>query len=618
MARICLVRPLLSPTDFNGYPLNLLILAAALREAGHEPVIRDYDFLKEIDPSWGDDSFAARAAADIAATGCQYVGITAMCSNYVLAVDLAKELKKLAPELHLTFGGPHVSLCPSETLARYGVIDTAVVGEGEVTFPELIEALETGAPLDEVRGICYRRDGKPVLTKHRPLLHDLSQSPRPAYDLVDMQAYLNLAKDTYLEIYAGSGCPFTCTFCSTSLVWERKYRVMTQLRIVDEIEYLHETYGATCFNLIHDNLTVNKPFIHGIAAEIKARGLTIRWGFSSRIDTLDEETAKIVSEAGCDYIFFGVESASERIQKTMGKRLKLSMIHEAMQYCFRYGIRPTTSFILGFPNEEQEDIEATVRLAYRCKVGGGWRSFINLLSPYTGTALMRESQDRLTLDLDHINTTMVRYLYERHFDEIREDSYLYANYYFLDYSDSYLKASDYSNLVDFFTICLFKYPYTISCLINDHHISPVEVFRRFEAQIRGLTPEDRDKIRILIHPHDLFALCPDADPQTLLSALRYDQAILAASQAEGVRVLYKGTLQLAIGSQEYNIDRPLTGADTRRFLLSHENGEIATYELDAFSSLALQAQGVPVFCPEHEPMPISELSLLFSSGVDHI
>lgn len=601
MAKICLVRPLLSPTNFNGYPLNLLVLASALRAAGHTPVIRDYDFLKEVEPAWATDQFAAQAAEDIVATDCAFVGITALCSNYVLAMDLAREIKRRAPHVHITMGGPHVSLCPVETLERYPVIDTVVVGEGEVTYPELVSTVERAADLEAVLGAGFRRDGQVVMSLPRPLLKDLNLSPRPAYDLIDMAAYLRIVGDEYLEIYAGSGCPFTCTFCSTSIVWERKYRVMAEERIVGEMELLYQMYGARRFNLIHDNLTVNKPFLHRIAQLIQERNLPIRWGFSSRIDTLDESTAQKVAGAGCDYIFFGVESASETIQRTMRKRLKLAAIHDALRYCIENGIRPTTSFILGFPDEHLDDIEETIRLAYRCKTAGSRRSFINLLSPYTGTPLMLQSYGKLVLDRQYVNSSMIRYLSERHFAEIEADPYIYANYYFPDYAGSFLSGPEYSNLVDFYTICLFKYPFTITYLICDSGVSPLDVFRYFESSIARLTAEERDRISLVITDEDLQVLAPRAEQYALISALRYDESILAASGAEGTRVLYQGAVQLPVQSGPALLQQPVTAPGLRHCLHVNVRGEISTYAVEPLAFLVLRAQGLLSFsagdCP---------------------
>src|ERR1700741_3936381 len=165
MAKICLVRPLLSATDFNGYPLNLLILASALRNAGHTVEICDYDYLKEIDGRWANEGFARRAAADVLAHSPDFVGITSMCSNYVLALDLAEELKASSPTTHITFGGPHVSLCARETLDRHHYVDTAVIGEGEITYLALIECVENDGDLAAVPGLAFRNEGRTIVTE---------------------------------------------------------------------------------------------------------------------------------------------------------------------------------------------------------------------------------------------------------------------------------------------------------------------------------------------------------------------------------------------------------------------------------------------------------------------
>lgn len=152
---ICLVRPLISPNEMSGFPVELLILATCLRSHGYRVSINDYDFMKEIDVTWKKKgNFAKRAALDVVNTGCTYVGITTMCSNYVLAADLAYEIKRLNPNIHITFGGPQATMCPKETLEQYPQIDTVVIGEGEVTYLELINRLELGQPLEGVLGVA--------------------------------------------------------------------------------------------------------------------------------------------------------------------------------------------------------------------------------------------------------------------------------------------------------------------------------------------------------------------------------------------------------------------------------------------------------------------------------
>ncbi len=590
MAQVCLVRPLLAPTEFNGYPLNLLILASSLRGAAHEVVIRDYDYLKEIDSTWTNRGFAKRAAEDLLRCNPDFVGITALCSNYVLALDLAEEIKSLSPRTHITLGGPHVSLCARETLDTYWYIDTAVIGEGEVTYPELINSVELHKGLSAVKGIAFRNNGKAVLTPPRPLLSDLNQSPRPAYDLVDIPSYLTKAKSTYLEVYAGSGCPFRCTFCSTSIVWERKYRTMSAQRVVLEMKEVNARYKATSFNLIHDNLTTDKKFIREIATLITESGLRVRWGFSSRIDTLDFPTAQAAANAGCDYVFFGVESGSSRIQTTMKKGLKLRKIYETLEHCTSCGISPATSFILGFPDEQLEDIGSTVRLAFKCKMLGARRSFINLLSAYTGTPVMEENKGKLTFAMESVNSTMTAFLEEKHFDVVRSDPYIFANYYSLEYSASPLSAKDYSGLVDFYTICLFKYPCLVSFLINDAEVDPVLLFRNFEERISRLSASERNNLAIEISVDDLHDYATSENARSLSSAMCFDQAVSLADSKVGRGVIYSGDVRIIGDGPIARLDHM---ADTRHYLLHSTGNAVLGSEVTAEHGHLYEVQGVP-------------------------
>lgn len=591
---VCLVRPLLSPTDFNGYPLNLLILASALRHAGHFVHICDYDFLKEGDPSWAAGGFAKRAARHILEYGPSFVGITALCSNYVLALDLAEELKAMSTTVHVTLGGPHVSLCARETLERHPYIDTAVIGEGEVTYPELIRCLEEHADLPSIPGIAFRRGDTIVRNPPRPLLPDLNASPRPAYDLVDVSAYVAAAVGDYLEVYAGSGCPFTCTFCSTSIVWARKYRTMTPERIVDEMQTL-SSYGAPAFSLVHDNLTTNKPFVARIAALIRERGLRVRWGFSSRIDTIDLDTIRTVAAAGCDYVFFGVESGSAKTQKSMRKRLKLDRILEVVEACIDHGIAPATSFILGFPDEDLEDVAATIRLAFTCRVLGARRSFINLLSAYTGTPIMEQHQAGLSFRRETANSTMVSFLEEKHYRHIEADRFIFANYYSLDYSNSPLDAGEYLDIVDFYTICLFRYRYVISYLINDLTVDPTALFRSLRPRVRSLTVQGRNNLDFVLTYDDVRLHAGAEHAEIARALLLFDQAAWLVATTESDGLIFSGPLRIGNGTFRTNL---VPDGTTRHYLLKFANGEMYAHELDPGLSQLYELQGMHALrCP---------------------
>jgi radical SAM superfamily enzyme YgiQ (UPF0313 family) len=593
MARVCLIRPLLSPTDFNGYPLNLLILAAALRAENHAVVICDFDFLKEVDASWRAPGFSRRAAAYVAQQTPDFIGITSMCSNYALALDLAQELKSLLPASHITFGGPHVSLCARRTVDLYHQVDTAVIGEGERTYCELIAALEQSRDIAVIPGIAYRSSTEVVQTCGRPLMPRLSDSPRPAYDLIDMGAYAVAAKGSYFEIYAGSGCPFKCSFCSTSIVWQRKYRTMDVSRIAEEINTLHAESGATAFNLIHDNLTSNKKFVRELAAEIRARCPSgIRWGFSSRIDTIDERTIRMVADAGCDYIFFGVESGSEKIQKSMGKKLKLSHLSRVVSQCLQNGIQPATSFILGFPNETHVDVAATISLAFKCRLAGVRRSFLNLLSPYTGTPVMEASAHALVYDATAVNTSMAEYLEPHHYEQIRADPVTFANYYALDYANSPFTAAEFRDMVDLFNVGLFKYRFLFGYLINGIALDPILIFQSLRGRLAALGIADRNHLSLQLGRSDIYRLLGPECADTAVELLRFDQALWSARTEHPNGLLVATRVNpMAAARME-----PCAGCDDiLRFLMWHSKGEVNVANIGDEAWRRYEERGIPCF-----------------------
>jgi radical SAM superfamily enzyme YgiQ (UPF0313 family) len=593
MSTVCLVRPLLSPSDFNGYPLNLLILASCLLREGHKVEICDFDFLKEIDPSWLKGGFAKKAAKYVADRNPDFVGITSMCSNYVLALDFAEELKRLSKDIHITLGGPHVSLCAKETMIRYSCIDSAVIGEGEITYPELINTVNREFDLSQVKGIAFRQQNNVVVNCPRPLQTDLNFSPRPAYQLVDMSSYISVTKGNYLEIYAGSGCPFKCSFCSTSIVWERKYRTMSPTRIADEMEFLNKTYGATSFNLIHDNLTTNKIFLEDITKAILDRRMNIKWGFSSRVDTINAEIIREVSAAGCDYVFFGIESGSEKIQKTMRKRLKLEKVNEVINLCLESSISPTTSFILGFPDEDLDDIASTIRLAFLCRVSGARRSFINLLSAYTGTPVMNEQFSTLSFSRESMNSTMAAFLEEQHFKVIENDKFIFSNYYSLNYDNSSLTAVEYSDIVDFYTICLFKYRFTISRLINELNVCPIQLFRKFHAKMHSLTINSRNHLDFTICYEEIEEILNVTGIDKVVKPLlTFDEALWQTTNSKEGVMIFTGPVKFArngLGS------RVVLNKNVRHFILTkNSKEELTASEISPELSNLYKSQGMAV------------------------
>ena len=226
------------------------------------------------------------------------------------------------------------------------------------------------------------------------LLQDLDELPWPAYDLHPIRE-LGL---TSLRVEAGRGCPFNCTFCSTASFFGRRYRLKSAERLVGELDFLHAAYGIAHFELTHDMFTANKHKVRRFCETVVQRGYT--WSCSARMDCVDSELLVTMHEAGCRSIYYGVETGSARMQKISRKHLDLALVEPILDVTSRVGMKAVVSTITGYPEEKEEDQDATLDLLGTCLVRAAdlISLQLHLLTPEPGTELHAEYGDRLEYD----------------------------------------------------------------------------------------------------------------------------------------------------------------------------------------------------------------------------
>lgn len=195
-------------------PLNLLVLGAALLEAGYGVCLTDLALLYS-----GTSHFDTAALAGIAqliiGKPSRVLGFTAMCGNYSIALRIAEECKRLDPDRIIILGGPHASFVAAETLTHFPAIDYIVAGEGELTLPELIAVLESGHPLSEVEGICFREEGTIRTNPPRPILRNLDDTPFPAFHLIeDIEAYFTTPESRFFRLRRDAAVPLIAAFAA--------------------------------------------------------------------------------------------------------------------------------------------------------------------------------------------------------------------------------------------------------------------------------------------------------------------------------------------------------------------------------------------------------------------
>ncbi len=374
--RVLLLQPPLLPAAEVTPPLGLTTLASWLLARGHETRILDLDLeLRERD-SASEERYVPlfeRAVADFEPDLC---AVTSMYSNSLQAEHLVRAAKRLRPGMATVAGGAHFGALGEASLRRLPELDFAIQGEGEPALSGLLDALAAGRSCEEVPSLCYRRDGA-IRTSAAAAQIDLAELPPMWSTLGESLTIARYAgtiqpgsarRIVYIE--AGRGCPFACTFCATAPFWRRQFRVKPAARIVEEMRYLHEQHGYDSFMLVHDLLTVSPKFMAEFCDAMLEAKLPVEWMANSRIDIRLKGLLPKMKAAGCWKLFFGVESASARVQEVVDKHLKPGQAEATVTELAQHGISCTCSFILGQPDEQAAELSQTIALGARLKLLG--------------------------------------------------------------------------------------------------------------------------------------------------------------------------------------------------------------------------------------------------------
>jgi radical SAM superfamily enzyme YgiQ (UPF0313 family) len=374
MARVCLIS---APTanDFQDpelaemdairviaehAPLGILSLAAVLEQHGVTPTIVDlnrlyYDCLRSEEYRRGATDFCAYAARYFQSQSFDIYGFSTICSSYPLTLRIAAAVKRTHPAASILLGGPQASVVDVATMKSFPAIDLIVRGEAEATLVTVLEALDGRGSLEAVSGITYRRGAEIVRNANAAAIADLDSLPFPAFHLYP---YMHACKNVPLEL--GRGCPFACTFCSTNDFFRRRFRLKSPRRMIADMTRIRETYGIVSFDLVHDMFTVDRKRVVAFCEALLESGEKFHWGCSARTDCIDDELVELMAHAGCEGIFFGIETGSQRMQTIIDKGLDLAEAAARVETTDRFKITTAVSLITGFPEETRDDLKGTV------------------------------------------------------------------------------------------------------------------------------------------------------------------------------------------------------------------------------------------------------------------
>lgn len=382
-------------TDYGGLeghggkalPLNLAYLAAYLREKRPDIEIKVLD-CEGLGLHYSDiDQKIQEIKPDL-------IGITAPTPAFAQVLEVCRIIKNISPEIITVVGGPHPTALPKETAAEKN-IDFAVIYEGEITFTELVDAIDKNKPLNEIKGIIFKdKNGNICQTQKREPIQDLDALPFPARDLFPLEIYFPPPTKRISDKKAGNmitsrGCCYQCTYCMASFMWQRKVRFRSIKNVVDEIEECLNKYGIGEFNFHDELFTINKQRTIEFCQEVKKRKLDIAWVCMCRVDFVGEEVLKEMKEAGCKKIMFGFESGDQGILDHMKKNIKVEKAYEAVRLVKKAGIKTAGNFMFGNIGETEETIKKGIALAKKLNLD---TVAFFVASPYPGTEFYEEAK----------------------------------------------------------------------------------------------------------------------------------------------------------------------------------------------------------------------------------
>ncbi len=394
-------------------PLSLLSIGAVLEEAGLEVQVIDAHL-----HSLSEDAIS-RQIAEIQPS---LVGITMMTSTAITSHQIARLIKQVDDSITVVVGGVHPDALPEETL-RNASIDYVVRGDGEYTLLELA----TGIAKEEITGLCYRSNNRPVINPARAAV-DINQLPPYAYHLIPMGKYYP-AVGAYRKLPAISmlmtrGCPGKCIFCNSA---ETALRTRDAEKVVEEIIHLRDTYGIREIQFYDDTFTVAKKNALHFAKLMKERQVGVSFSVFARTDCWSPEMAQALKEGGCHQVMFGIESGSQKMLEVLRKDIDLKKTEAAVKVARAAGLEVRSAFIFGTPGETEDTCQETID--YALKLDSDLAIF-NITTPYPGTQLYDWAQHKgrlLTQDwweyelggtimeLDSISNETLRYIYDRAF-----------------------------------------------------------------------------------------------------------------------------------------------------------------------------------------------------------
>ena len=386
--------------SLDRYPLSLGYLGGAIRKNTNWSVMvynadfQPQDELKKLSylTGIGFDNYinnlkelSGKIWKEIELTIAEYnpsvVGISAKSQNFKSALIVAKLVKHINKQAVVIMGGPHPSMVGTDLL-NCPEIDISVIGEGEITITELLNAIEAQKKLDDIQGIIYRRNGQVIKNPQRELITNLDSLCFPhEYAPEILKDYNKYPITAFENIFAIRGCPYNCFFCGSRNVWSRKTRFRSPENVVEEIKSL-QTLGLKFIRFDDDTFGVSTKYINDLCNALMQHCPGLKWSCEIPVQLVNEQNISLMKSAGCSSIEIGIESGNNEILSIIRKNITIEDALDACELINKQGIALQVFFIVGFPQDTEDTLHDTITVMKKVKC----ESIVySIFTPYPGT-----------------------------------------------------------------------------------------------------------------------------------------------------------------------------------------------------------------------------------------
>lgn len=336
--------------------LGALYIISALKNEGYEVDYRDYQISKI------NNKLKVNNIVKFCDNSEEVLLICCMAYMLPTVILTIKKIKKLYPEKIVILGGVGPTGVADKLIREFEDIDIIIKGEGEFTIIEVIKALEQSnsnsrnTALKNIKGIVFRDiNSNIVITPARERNKELDMIAFPAYDVIDIKEYKEFG------LITGRGCAFKCTFCDIHGLWGEKYFQRSLDNVFQELNLLVKKYGVKQIRIWDDTFTMNDKRVLEFCKRIKQEKLDFEWSCFGRVNLVNEKLLETMSSSGCNGIFYGLESGSEKILRKIDKKITIDSMIKAIETTVNY-MHVKGHLIWGFPFESCEDLYQTIYL----------------------------------------------------------------------------------------------------------------------------------------------------------------------------------------------------------------------------------------------------------------